>query len=112
MKTRKFTLIMKIYRWKKELLICLVLVFAFFLLAGGPCLINIAMSNGQVLIDGNLKTAMLGGIATFLMFLGFLGFYFWTRTDYIHYHALFVAGTILIFTSGLGLQILWNFGNS
>jgi len=112
MKNHKFTFITRIFRLKKELLICLVLAFTFFLLGGGPCLINIALSNGKTQVEGNMKTAMLGGIAAFLMFLGFLGFYFWTRTDYKHYRALWFAGVILIFMSGLGLQILWNFGNS
>jgi len=69
-------------------------------------------SNGHLQTVETPKIVMLSGEAFFLYFLGFLGLYFWTRTDYKHYSTLFWIGTSLLFMSGLGLQLLWNIGNS
>jgi hypothetical protein len=91
---------------------CLAIALTVFLLSGYPAIIGLFVTDGKAQIDGTPKLVMLGGIAGFFMILGFMGLYFWTRTDYTHYRILFFVGLLLIFVSTLGLQLLWNIGNS
>jgi len=83
-----------------------------FFVSGWHAIVYTFLTNGKIQIDGNPKLTMLGGIASFILFLSFLGFYFWTRIDYAHYKILWWIGTTLVLSCALGLQALWNFGNS
>jgi hypothetical protein len=104
-------LLKTLYRLRKQIFPCLIMFAALFLVSGFPALIALFQNHGAQTV-GNPKLVMLTGPAFFLYFLGVLGLYFWTRTDYQHYRILFWVGTGFIFASTLGVQWLWNFGNS
>jgi len=79
------------------------------LLGGFPSLLVLITTNSMSGIMGTTKEVMCSGIAFFLLLLGSMGLYFWTRTDYKHYKKLWMIGATFIFISTIGMQWLWNY---
>ena len=82
------------------------------MLAGFPSLFQLIISNSMQGIFGNAKEVMCSGLALFLIIIGVMGLYFWTRTDYKHYSKLWILGLAFVFISSLGLQALFNYAFS
>jgi hypothetical protein len=93
----------------KQVLPGLVVLVACLLLAGIPSLIILITTNSMAGIVGTTKEVMCSGFALFFLILGFMGFYFWTRTDYKHYKKLWILGLVFFFIASLGLQWLLNY---
>jgi len=101
----------KLYKFRIPIATCATVFTVLCCVSGFPAFI-ILFLNHNAIVDGKPKLVMLSGIVYFVYFMGFLGLYFWTRTDYEHYRILWFVGTALILGSALAVQWLWNFGNS
>jgi hypothetical protein len=96
----------------KQVFPILIVLTASLLLAGFPSLLILITTNSMASIVGTTKEVMCSGITLFLIILGVMGFYFWTRTDFKHYGKLCIVGTIFFFIASIGLQWLFNYAYS
>lgn len=99
---------------KQQLFVFLTVTTALFLFSGMPTfLLWLVTAPSNYIIFAESPTMIsLAPAIFFVYFLGFLGFYFWTRTDYPYYNALFIAGTVLVFIATVTIPYLWNVGHS